>query len=352
MSVIEVAVVKLQAGMKLASDVFWKSNVPYALKGTVLNDYLIKRLQSIPVATVFIYHEAESSYQDNLNNYHRETEKFAQTYDQALADVHQLFDEVKSGKEVHVEKIKKGATDIVAKVMTNNNILGRLRLVKTKDEYTYKHSVNVAMLATIIGKWMGLTQQELYHLGCAGLLHDIGKARTPDKILNKPGKLTENEYLEMKNHTVHGYQLLLTVPQLERGVALASLCHHERYDGSGYPLQLEGEKTHIYARIVAVADIYDAMTSDRVYRSKVSPFKVAEEIAASSYGCLDPHVAHTFLKNIYAFYVGNVVQLNNGVIGEIIYVNPQYPTRPVVRTEGQYIDLVSARHLDVVDVLQ
>ena len=347
----EMEVSQLEAGMRLASDVYWQGNIPYLLKDTVLSEYLIERLILIGKDNVLVYGEDSATIKSNLQQYDRETQAFADTYDKSLDCINQAFAQVRSGHPPDVKKIKASAREVVSRIMDNNNILGRLRLVKTKDEYTYKHSVNVAMLAAIIGKWLSLSDKDVYNLGCAGMLHDIGKTQIPDEILNKPGKLSDNEYIQMKHHTTSGYGILKTIPDLDEGIMLAALCHHERYDGSGYPLRIKGPATHLYPRIIAVADIYDAMTSDRVYRSKVSPFKVAEQIAESSFGELDPNVSHTFLKNIYAFYIGNVVRLNNDVVGEIIYVNPQYPTRPVVRTQDSFIDLLQEKHLEVEEVL-
>ena len=230
-------------------------------------------------------------------------------------------------------------------------VLRRLLKVKKSDVYTFNHSLNVSVIATLLGQWLGLNGDALNRLALAGLLHDIGKARVPAAILSKPGALTADEMAEMRKHSIYSYQLLGSIHGLHPDIGQGVLQHHEREDGRGYPLGLMGSQIHLFGKIIAVADIYDAMTSDRVYRRHVSPYHVAELIAQDSFGKLDTRVAQTFLANIANSFTGNVVRLSTGETGEVVYINPQNPTRPIVRVGNKCLDLM-AEDVTVLEVIE
>lgn len=255
------------------------------------------------------------------------------------------------GKKLIVDEFDDSLKSLVDEIIKSNNVLGRLRQIEINDEYTYKHSINVSLIATMIGKWMGFSKNEIYDLAMAGLLHDIGKSRVPNEILNKPGKLTDEEYAIMKKHADYGYDILKNTSGINESIILGALEHHERVDGKGYPLGLYGNRIHMYGKIIAVADVYDAMTSKRVYKSKICPFRVAELIFQDSFGPLDPVIANTFLKNIFQFYVGNIVKLNDNQIGTVIFVNKYNPTRPLVKTSAGFIDLSQNYQYEIIDVI-
>jgi HD-GYP domain-containing protein (c-di-GMP phosphodiesterase class II) len=208
--------------------------------------------------------------------------------------------------------------------------------------------VNVAVLSGIIGKWMDIRGQDLRDLIFAGLMHDIGKSQTPVAILNKPGKLLPDEMEIMKRHTTKGYYLLKEVPQVPLVVMWAVLQHHERMDGSGYPLRMRGENIHSFARIIAVADIYDAMTSDRVYRRRSTPYHVIENIFRQMFGELDCNVCSNFLFHIKDYMTGSVVLLSDGRQAEIVSPGSFPAGLPLVRTvDGQFLNLEQKRDIKI-----
>ncbi len=338
----------VKAGMVLNSNI--ENEVTGAIlltSGTVLNRYNILSLRNLGVKFLDIYQNKNKQDEYLVVNNDCFTEKYKKFADKTKA----IFYNARFGKKLVICEIGEIANEMLEEIVKNNNILSRLRQIQEDDDYTFQHSIDVCLLATMIGKWLGYSAAELKQLSLAGLFHDIGKVKVPDQIINKPGKLTESEFDFVKNHTILGYNLLNETVGISKNVAIGALQHHEREDGSGYPLRLKSEKIHEYAKIIAVCDIYDAMTAERVYKGKHSPFLVVEQIFSDSFDILDPRIANVFINNISKFYVGNIVKLNSGEIGEIAYIHRHIPTRPVVKIEGRFIDLLTDKNYYVEDVI-
>jgi HD-GYP domain-containing protein (c-di-GMP phosphodiesterase class II) len=181
------------------------------------------------------------------------------------------------------------------------------------------------------------------------LLHDIGKCNIPDEILNKPGPLTPEEFKVIKTHATLGYVLIKDIPNINENVMLGVLQHHERMDGSGYPHGIKSKDINMVASIVAVADVYCAMTADRVYKPAFHPFEVASYILEKCYHSLNFSIAKTFLTNIAPFFIGHRVKLTNDLCGEIVMTYKDDPARPLVRVDETYYDL--RKHLEI-EILQ
>ena len=337
---------ELREGMVLAEDVIGSVGSLYSASGTILTEKAIEGIKTIDVKYVYVLDDVDDYEKIVIvdNNLNRE-------YQNTIDSFKNTFLNVKVGQKIIVKELSDSLSPLVHDIISSNNILGKLRQIEVNDEYTYKHSINVSLISTMISKWMGFSNIELYDIALAGLLHDIGKSKVPVELLNKPGKLSNDEYEIMKKHTQYGYEILKSTSGINDNITLGALEHHERLDGKGYPLGLAGDRIHTYAKIIAVADIYDAMTSKRVYKNKVSPFKVAELIFQDSFGMLDPIIANTFLKNIFTFYVGNIVKLNNDQIGTVVLVNKSNPTRPLVKTPTGFIDLSKNYNYEIVDII-
>jgi HD-GYP domain-containing protein (c-di-GMP phosphodiesterase class II) len=211
--------------------------------------------------------------------------------------------------------------------------------------------VNVAFLSTEIGKWLNLGKSELFNLTCAAFLHDIGKAKIRDSLLNKVGELSLNEMEIMRTHSIIGYRLLENLSVLEQEVLYGILHHHERLNGSGYPMGLEGDQISMFGRIIAIADIFDAVTATKAYHEKSSPFKAVEEIEASGFASLDPFICQTFVNNTIKYYYKCLVKLSNEQVGEVIYINPEEKTKPLIRCENEYHNLSRERDIVIVEIL-
>lgn len=219
-------------------------------------------------------------------------------------------------------------------------------------DFLLHNSILVALTSYQLAKWHGAPSKDWMPIALGGLLHDIGNAKVDETILEKKGKLNHTEQEEMRTHTVHGYQMLKNVAGLNEGVKLCALQHHEREDGSGYPMGVKADKIHPYAKIIAVADIYHAMTSPRFYKTPASPYLVLEQLQTESFGKLDPAIVQTFILKVTEFHNGMLVRLNDGRIGSIVFSDRNNPTRPWVNVDGNIVNLTLNRNLFIQNVIQ
>jgi len=215
------------------------------------------------------------------------------------------------------------------------------------DNYTYEHSLNVAVLSVILGLELNLNKNELYNLCLGGLLHDIGKAFIPKELLLKESNLTDEEYTLMKSHAVKGYEYIKGNFQISAFVKVITLQHHERIDGTGYPAGLKGDKINKLAKIVSIADVYDAITSDRPYKKADPPSEAIEFIMGSAGRFFDFHMAKAFLRRIVPYPVGTLVKLSNGQIGIVDEINESFLLRPKIRIIKQLATTVKFEYVDL-----
>jgi HD-GYP domain-containing protein (c-di-GMP phosphodiesterase class II) len=224
------------------------------------------------------------------------------------------------------------------------------RTLKDED-YNYHNAVLSALTSYKIAQWCGYPQKDWMQIAFAGLLHDIGNAKVDSSLLHKPESLNSTEIEEVRRHTTYGYQLLRNVTAINEGVRLTALQHHEKVDGSGYPLKLEGSQIHFYAKVVAVADIFHAMTLERAYRKAQSPYLVLEQIMTESFGKLDPVVVQTFIQKSTDLFNGTRIRLSDGRHGEIIFTDRANPTRPMIKVEGTIVNLMLERDLYIQEII-
>lgn len=276
---------------------------------------------------------------------------FEEVYINSIKASQGLVEDVRFSRVLNPEAIRTCAIELCDVLHANINIF--YELINLKDRYLYLHShpVNVACISYIIGKWINLNSSELHDLVYSGLLHDIGKAKIRDSLLNKKTKLTDNEMEIMRSHPVVGYHLLNDLECLEPEILDGILSHHERYDGSGYPYGQKGTDISLFGRIIAIADIFDAMTTNRSYCSKVSPFKATEEIYYCGFGALDPYICQAFMNNIAYYYCGCFVLLSNEQIGKIVYINPEEKTKPLIYCNDEFHNMSIERDLQILDVI-
>ncbi len=261
----------------------------------------------------------------------REVEKARALYDDSLNLARDFMTGVAQGGEVDYERAGAFVEEVIGSVTRNPDAMVSLTKLRSFDEYTYTHCVNVAVLATAFGDFMGLGERELRDLGTAALFHDLGKALVPQDILNKPGKLTDEEFEQMKQHPVRSFGVLRkrgedVPPAVLRGIVE----HHEKFNGKGYPRALGGENIHPFARLIAVADVYDALSSRRVYKPPMSPNKALTIIYGMRGQDFHPGHAERFIKFMGIFPVGSLVRLSSGEHGVVAGSNPSAPLRPTV----------------------
>ncbi len=251
-----------------------------------------------------------------------------------------------------LESLKTSLTPLLEELLKDNDVLGSLRLVSLEEDYQLTHAVNVSMLGAMIGKWLSLDLPTIREIALAGLLHDIGKAQISPALLLKKEEITPSESKIFQSHTQKGYELLKGNPNISKEVLAGVLFHHERSNGKGYPSGLTDEQTPYLARIIAVADVYDAVTSDRVYKDGVSAFTAFSIIKDESFAGLDPAISEVFLSNIAAYFINNRVKLSDGNVGRVVYVNKYALNRPLIRLDNDdYVDLSMDYSIQVDEVM-
>jgi len=248
--------------------------------------------------------------------------------EKAISSVKASFQEAVHHKpSAHSPEIEETARDLVHFLTRHQRLISSISEIRSLDEYLLEHSVNVSALAIMTGACLGLGEDELYQLGVCGLMHDIGKVKVPQAILNKPGRLTADEFREVQKHTVYALELLSYDPI----AAKVASQHHERYDGSGYPFMLKRDEIHVYAQIIGLADVYDAMTVDRCYRDACQAREVIELIAATGNYHFEYRIVKAFLSNIAPYPVGSKVLLSNGQSAIVVSASHHFPIYPRIR---------------------
>jgi putative nucleotidyltransferase with HDIG domain len=337
-------------GDVLAQDVVNENGIALLTENTMINEYIKNKLIELKIPSICIYRPTElelkqsSKGKDTFN-------EVTKTYKSAILDLKNIVNELCVCGSVDYKKIIDISNSIVGTINESGYIIKCLSEIKDFDEYTYSHSVNVALYSMLIAKWIELPEHEICEVTQSGLLHDIGKTKVPDEILNKRGKLTPDEFEVIKEHCDFGYDCIKYDTDINENIKMAVLSHHEKIDGSGYPRGLSGDSISLFAKIISVADVYDAMTQNRVYKKKSSPFDAFKMFSTEGLSKFDNTIIYTFLKNISTFYIGTTVKLNTGDVGEVVYIPPQDIIYPIVKVNLDYIDFSREHSLKVLNLI-
>lgn len=338
----------VKPGMRLGKDLLSEEGKNLLSEGMLLTQAIIERIHEWGYVSIDILEEYGDELFLKLRN---DQQYFIAEHSKLVDSVADAFNKTRYLHQVPIEQINELAEQTMTSLLSSTSVISYLHIINSKDDYTFRHSVNVAVIAGIIGKWLKWDENSLRQLVLAGLLHDIGKTMVPLEILNKAEKLTKEEMDFMKSHSSMGYELLKGSTLLSENIKQGVLQHHERLDGTGYPNGCLEKDIEKFAKIIAVADVYDAMTSNRIYRNALSPFYVVQELFNEMFGKLDPSICTVFIHNIREALVGAHIRLSNGSYARIIFLDKRRPLLPLIQTEdGQYIDLEVHNDLEIVEV--
>lgn len=358
MNIIKILISQALPGMITAEDIYTKDNHLIIAKGTTLTDKIITRLVFYSIIELSIYAssqktdeiDADYTYIEQIRNsesFHR----FHLAYKNTVNNFKESLDQIVSDQqELETDQLLADASKILYQCDSYIELFNMLQCMRNYDDTTYVHSLNVALICNIIGKWLHFEPDDLEAITLAGLLHDLGKLMIPSQIISKPTKLTAEEYTLIKTHTIRGYNILKN-KQLDPRIKHAALMHHERCDGSGYPYGFYAEQIDPFAKLVAIADVYDAMTCARVYRGPLCPFDVITLFETEGYTKYDPKYIMTFLEGIAQTYIHNSVRLSDGTVGEIVLINKLELSKPVVKVGDVFVDLTKHRDLQIVSLI-
>jgi HD-GYP domain-containing protein (c-di-GMP phosphodiesterase class II) len=353
-------------GCTLSEDVYSQTSRPIVKKNTVLTKELIEILKSFLITNVEISHilvtgetftpsEILVDIKNVPSGASRVNEKreFTTLFLEATQKYKAHFQSWQSGLPIDISKVRTIILPLLEETQNKSSQIFYLHHFSTKEEYLYQHALVVGLLCGYIAKQQKFTQGNIVQAALAGLLADCGMVKLQPSIIQKKTALTPNEFKEIKNHTNYSYQMVQHIPSLKEGVKVAIFQHHERLDGSGYPMRLTNNKIHSVAQVIAVADTYHAMTSERMYRKKQSPFRVLELMKQDQFGQFDLSALNALCSWIVNFSKGSQIKLSNGQLGEVLFITDKSPTRPLIKINntGEIINLEEFRELYVEEII-
>ena len=327
-------------GNCLAKTIFDNDGRVLLREGVVLTEAFLTRITGLQIYSIYISDEYSDIIIDDVikpelrqNAIKAIKETFYSFEKYSLYSNNTNFNEKKFAKEkkAYFESIGGLSKDIIDEIISKKNIMINLVDIKSMDNYTYQHSVNVAIISLVLGVQLQLNQNELYTLCMGALIHDIGKVLIPKEIILKPGPLTDEEFNIIKQHTTKGYDYLKGCLDISAPARIVALQHHEKMNGGGYPDNIKNKSINRFARIVAIADVYDALTSDRPYRKAMSPNDALEYILSHCDTQFDYEMVTAFSKAIVPYPPGTLVKLSTGDIGVVTAVFPDFALRPQVK---------------------
>lgn len=322
----------IKAGDTLAVTVFSDCNILLAANNE-LTERNIEHIKALGFKGLYIFEKSDSNIHKDL-----------------LSDDIRL-QAMKNLKHINIDDCLYIANSITNSILENPEVLYEMMDICSYDTRTYIHCINVAILATMIGVDMKMTNHQLYELSQAALLHDIGKTAISENILNKKGKLTDEEFSIIKQHPVFGYNMLNHNENISENVRLGVKHHHENEDGSGYPSCLKGSQIPLIAKIIHVADVYDAMVSKRSYKSRINPADVMEYMMGNA-GMFDLTVVKSLMHCAVLYPIGSEIQLSNGDTAFVVKNIRNYPQRPDIRlANGKYVSLMHTLNITVTALL-
>lgn len=331
---LELSIDECKPGMEICAVVYNNAGAVILPEGTVLDMNIINGLKRLKINKIKV------NIRNENENSSESTVIFRAKYIKNLNCVKEVIQELYSGKPLNMAKVNIIADTILENVDKTEDIIKNMMRIREIDEYTYTHCLNVSILSMLISKWLKFNDKRTEMIVKAGLLHDIGKIRISPEIINKPEPLQLYEYEEIKKHSIYSKEFVVDISEIEEEICMGILMHHEREDGSGYPKGLKGDEIHEFAKIIGIADVFDAMTTKRAYKNSVTPFEVFSYMENEGLKKFNKRILMTFLENASNYFKGEKFFLNTGEIGEIVFINAEEYARPIIKIGDRFVDLV------------
>ena len=352
---------QLAPGMIISEDIVSNDSKIIVPAGVVVTDNIISRLEAYSVFDITVQEEqtdtqpllstdllAKSNYlptQNQIQEFMSKLTSFLSVFHEAVTRTCQ------AGILLDVDHLSEEFTSILKmEELSANHLFGMLLEMHQLDESIFSHSMNVALIANCLARWLHFPDTTIQTITACGLFHDIGKLYIPTGIINKPDKLTKEEFEIMKTHTTEGYHLLNQFP-MDQHIKDAALMHHEKCDGSGYPYGLTQDAIGSFTKIITIADIFDAMTSERIYRSSLCPFDVIRYFEDDGLQKYEPEYIMTFLENVTNSYLNHKVTLSNGMDGTVVFVNKENYAQPTIKCNNEFWDLSKKKNIHIEAIL-
>ncbi len=321
------------SGAVIGKDVYGMDGVLLIPKGATFKDHYTQSFRNKGVTSLFV-DKSGSLKKDTIEEIRASMEISDIIHDktrtQAINQVKKTIVNFSCASGINISKLSKIVSDMIEQILEKKDFVFALSQLRSIDDYTYKHSVNVGVISLLIGTDLKLDSKALMDLGIGAILHDIGKVLISEDILKKPTKLTYEEFQEIKKHPQYGYDILKQ-SNVSEDAAQIALYHHEKVNGTGYTSGLKSSDIPLFSRIVAIADVYDAMSNDRIYQKKKTPDIVYSEITHASNTHFDSNIMETFCKHLSIYPNGTGIVLNTNHKGMVLSQNRMYPESPVVR---------------------
>lgn len=352
-----IPIASLRQGMYISDlNAEWIPHSNLKKKGVVKNEAVIEKIQKLGITEVYIDTSLGSDTQDAMTAAEVDAENeamlreagemapimkpkislddelnvAAKVHSEAIDLIHGLIGDVKKKKPIRLDAFEEVADGMLDSVLRNHNALTCLGRIREKDSYLMEHSVNLAVLMTVFGKSLQMDKQTMQHIAIGAMLHDIGKIMIPDEVLHKPERLNEKEFEVMKQHARFSKELLEGVEGMPQLAVTVAAQHHEKMDGSGYPLGLCGHQISPFGRMAAVVDVYDAITADRVYHQGIPPSAALKKLLEWKHH-LDPSLVRHFIRSVGIYPVGSLVLLESGRLAVVIEANDFDQRLPVLK---------------------
>ena len=311
---------EVRAGMKLVKDVVLDDGRILLLKGFTIKPRYLNKLKVYTVPFIYV--------EDDIVELEEISEE--RVYEDAFSNIKDIMESIRYDEKVDIEELKETVDDMVQHILNDDMVFMTLTGIRDIDNYTFLHSVDVCIYSVITAKALNINNNDIYELALAAILHDVGKCKIPLSILNKPGKLTTEEFEVMKHHSIKGFEIVGQMPGISERIARVICQHHEKWDGSGYPLGLKNYDIELWARIISISDVYDALTANRVYRKRFMPHEAAEYLMANNESQFDPRILQSFINNIAIYPQDIIVLLNTGEVARVLPAKGMASMRPKV----------------------